>query len=53
MTCSPVPQRAEDAARANLRDYEQTAATFSWSDACALLDGLPGGGPDERVIPIR
>src|SRR6185436_10810599 len=27
----------------NLVDYERTRATFSWDDARAALDGLPGG----------
>jgi acetyl-CoA synthetase len=40
----PILKRPEDVARANLRDYEQAAATFVWSDARALLDGLPDGG---------
>ena len=31
-------------AGANLLDYEEYARTFSWSQARALLDGLPGGG---------
>jgi acetyl-CoA synthetase len=30
--------------RANLQNYDEFAATFSWDDARALLDGLPGGG---------
>jgi acetyl-CoA synthetase len=29
---------------ANLRDYDEYARTFSWTQARALLDGLPGGG---------
>ncbi len=28
----------------NLDDYERAAAAFSWDEARALLDGLPGGG---------
>jgi len=28
----------------NLRDYAKLCGTFSWSDARAQLDGLPGGG---------
>jgi acetyl-CoA synthetase len=28
---------------ANLRDYQATYASFSWTDARAQLDGLPGG----------
>ncbi len=31
-------------AGANLLDYEEYARTFSWAQARALLDGLPGGG---------
>ena len=30
--------------RANLQNYSELAARFSWDDARALLDGLPGGG---------
>ncbi|MGZ5918009.1 MAG: acetate--CoA ligase, partial [Methyloceanibacter sp.] len=30
--------------RANLQNYREFAARFSWDDARALLDGLPGGG---------
>ena len=28
----------------NLLDYEETYSSFSWGDARAMLDGLPGGG---------
>ncbi len=28
----------------NLGDYEEVLATFSWAEARAMLDGLPGGG---------
>ena len=28
----------------NLLDYEETYSSFSWDDARAMLDGLPGGG---------
>jgi acetyl-CoA synthetase len=31
-------------ASANLLDYEEYARTFTWAQARALLDGLPGGG---------
>jgi len=31
-------------ARANLQNYDELLRTFSWADARALLDGLPGGG---------
>jgi len=34
----------EDCVGANLRDYDEYARTFSWTQARALLDGLPGGG---------
>ncbi len=40
----PIAKRPEDAAGANLVDYDQAAASFSWDAARALLDGLPGGG---------
>jgi hypothetical protein len=30
--------------RANLQNYDELLITFSWADARALLDGLPGGG---------
>jgi acetyl-CoA synthetase len=39
-----IRKRPEDCAGANLADYEQSASTFSWAQARALLDGLPGGG---------
>jgi acetyl-CoA synthetase len=34
----------EDRAGANLGDWDECARTFSWAQARALLDGLPGGG---------
>ena len=34
----------EDCVGANLCDYDEYARTFSWTQARALLDGLPGGG---------
>jgi acetyl-CoA synthetase len=34
----------DDAVRANLRNYEDCAGSFSWAQARALLDGLPDGG---------
>jgi acetyl-CoA synthetase len=40
----PIHKTAQDAAGANLRNYEQTAASFDWNTARAWLDGLPGGG---------
>ena len=40
----PIRKRPGAYARANLQNYDEFAATFSWEDARALLDGLPGGG---------
>ena len=40
----PIRKRPEDAAGANLADYDAAVAAFSWDAARALLDGLPGGG---------
>jgi hypothetical protein len=34
----------DDVVRANLRNYEDCAGSFSWAQARALLDGLPDGG---------
>ena len=39
-----IRKRSEDFARANLQDYERCVGAFSWLQARALLDGLPGGG---------
>jgi acetyl-CoA synthetase len=39
-----IRKRAEDYIGANLLDYEQYSGTFTWAQARALLDGLPGGG---------
>ena len=39
-----IRKRPEDYAGANLLDYDDCARTFSWAQARALLDGLPGGG---------
>ena len=39
-----IRKRPEDCVGANLLDYEEHARTFSWAQARALLDGLPGGG---------
>jgi acetyl-CoA synthetase len=39
-----VRKRPEDCAGANLPDYEAYARTFRWTQARALLYGLPGGG---------
>lgn len=38
-----ITKRPEAAAVANLADYDQVCAGFSWSKARAELDGLPGG----------
>ena len=39
-----IRKRPEDYVGANLQDYEAYARQFSWPQARALLDGLPGGG---------
>ncbi len=39
-----IRKRPEDCVGANLVDYDQARRAFSWADARALLDGLPGGG---------
>ncbi|MGJ4937746.1 acetate--CoA ligase [Bradyrhizobium sp. HKCCYLRH3083] len=39
-----IRKRPQDYVGANLIDYDQARRTFSWADARALLDGLPGGG---------
>lgn len=39
-----IRKRPEDYIGANLANYIEFARTFSWADARALLDGLPGGG---------
>jgi acetyl-CoA synthetase len=39
-----IRKRPEDYVGANLLDYNEYAKTFSWVQARALLDGLPGGG---------
>jgi acetyl-CoA synthetase len=44
MEWEPIRKRPPDFAGANLRDYSECARTFSWAQARALLDGLPGGG---------
>ena len=38
-----IRKSAADRAGANLQDYAKFVAKFSWPDARALLDGLPGG----------
>jgi acetyl-CoA synthetase len=40
----PLLKRPQDAAAANLPDYDRAVASFTWDAARALLDGLPGGG---------
>lgn len=44
MVSDRIRKCPEDWVGANLTDYEQAARTFSWGEARALLDGLPGGG---------
>jgi acetyl-CoA synthetase len=39
-----IHKRSEQAARANLKDYDAERAAFTWQAARARLDGLPGGG---------
>ena len=39
-----IRKRPEDYVGANLPNYDELARTFAWSQARALLDGLPGGG---------
>jgi acetyl-CoA synthetase len=39
-----IRKRPHDYVGANLQDYESYAKRFVWSQARALLDGLPGGG---------
>jgi acetyl-CoA synthetase len=39
-----IRKRPEDCTGANLTNYDECAKTFSWAQARALLDGLPGGG---------
>jgi acetyl-CoA synthetase len=39
-----IQKRPEERAGANLQDYDALAATFSWPQARAQLDGLAGGG---------
>jgi acetyl-CoA synthetase len=39
-----IRKRPEDYVGANLDDYEEYAKQFAWSQARALLDGLPNGG---------
>ena len=39
-----IRKRPEDYVGAHLQDYEEYAKQFAWSQARALLNGLPGGG---------
>jgi acetyl-CoA synthetase len=39
-----IRKRPEDCVGTNLLDYDEYGKTFSWVQARALLDGLPGGG---------
>ncbi|MBR1279224.1 acetate--CoA ligase [Bradyrhizobium sp. AUGA SZCCT0283] len=39
-----IRKRPEDYVGANLQGYEEYAKRFAWSQARAMLDGLPGGG---------
>jgi len=44
MAWETIRKRPEDFAGANLLDYGAEVTAFSWAQARALLDGLPGGG---------
>ena len=44
MELERIRKGPKDCVDANLRDYVEYARTFSWTQARALLDGLPGGG---------
>jgi acetyl-CoA synthetase len=44
MAWERIRKRLEDRLGANLPDYDEYTRTFSWAQARALLDGLPGGG---------
>ncbi|WP_343117194.1 acetate--CoA ligase [Ostreiculturibacter nitratireducens] len=44
MAWATITKSAADRASANMPDPERTRAEFSWDDARAMLDGLPGGG---------
>ena len=39
-----IRKQPQDYFGANLQDYEEYAKRFAWSQARALLDGLPNGG---------
>ncbi len=44
MDSERIRKRPEQCRNANLADYDQFVRTFSWEQARASLDGLPGGG---------
>jgi acetyl-CoA synthetase len=44
MDWDQIRKRPDDYLGANLLDYNQYVRTFSWAQARALLNGLPGGG---------
>ncbi len=44
MECEQIQKYPEDYADANLQNYEKYTKAFSWTEARALLDGLPQGG---------
>ncbi|MGP0092428.1 MAG: acetate--CoA ligase [Xanthobacteraceae bacterium] len=44
MEWETIRKRPDDYSSANLADYDSYAKAFSWSQARALLDGLPDGG---------
>ncbi len=44
MALGRIHKCPDDYRGANLQDYEGCARQFSWAQARALLDGLPGGG---------
>jgi acetyl-CoA synthetase len=44
MEWEPIRKRPKDFVGANLLDYDEYTRVFSWPQARALLDGLPGGG---------
>ena len=43
MEWNPIRKRPEDRAGANLANYEEFCAAFSWAQARRLLDETPGG----------
>jgi acetyl-CoA synthetase len=43
MPYAVVAKPSQDRKVANLKDYEATIASFSWQQARAFVDGLPGG----------